>query len=73
MTLGKKLNSICFTLLLFKGSVISSEQNLRLMHGLIRFFRLFLKINTRLSQMIKLPILIEGICVADFLLLQILI
>lgn len=29
------------------------------MHGLIHFFRLFLKINTRLAQVIKLPILIE--------------
>lgn len=29
------------------------------MHGLLRFFRLILKINTRLFRMIKLPILIE--------------
>lgn len=29
------------------------------MHGLIHFFRLFLKINTRLSRMIKLATLIE--------------
>ncbi|HEY1061657.1 MAG TPA: hypothetical protein VGE44_08220 [Daejeonella sp.] len=29
------------------------------MHGLIHFFRLFLRINIRLAQRIKLPVLIE--------------